>query len=230
MRTLVSCFLRFIILDNTGKNGPNILSPENSYFLKSLFLSTSDVPKKWRYLLHNNCQNTLGLLECCSPTFSCSIIGENMGHKIFFIGKWPFFTKVCVFINLLGHKKNWPYYFHSNCQNTLWTLINCSLSVLILNKTRKNEQLVFFSGKVALFFKNLCFQQPLRCLENAPMSSTVWASLASDPKKSFFTFVMSDSTGKKGAIIFVTWKHVIFEMFVSIDLQCPKEMMISFAP
>ena len=58
-RTLVSCSLRFIILDTAEKNGPNFLSPENSYFLKCLFLSTSKVPKKRCYLLHNYCQSTL---------------------------------------------------------------------------------------------------------------------------------------------------------------------------
>ena len=146
------------------ENGPKLLSPENIYFLKCLSLSTSKVPKMWWYLFHNNCQNTLGyLLNCCSPIFSCSIVGEKLGHKIFFIGKLAFFfSKLCVFINLLGHRKNWSYYFHSNCHITLWTLINCSVRFLILDKTRKNGQLVFLGGKVALFSENLCFQQPLR--------------------------------------------------------------------
>ena len=93
--TLVSYYLRFIILDNTGKNRPKLLSPENSYFLKRLFLSTSKVPKKWWYLLHNICRNTLWTLikRSFSPIFSCSIIGEKIGHKNFFIGKFAFFSQ-----------------------------------------------------------------------------------------------------------------------------------------
>ena len=80
------------------KRGPNFLSPENIYFLRRLFLSTSNVPKKWWYLLHNNCQNTFRtLLNCFSPTFSRSIIGEKMGHKFFFVGKVAFFSQKVVF-------------------------------------------------------------------------------------------------------------------------------------
>ena len=38
---------------------------------------------------------------------------------------------------------------------------------------KKNGQIVFFTGKIAFFLKNLCFQQPLRSLKNALISSRV---------------------------------------------------------
>ena len=160
-------FLTFVMFDFTGKIGPQNFSAENNYFLKCLFLSTSEVPKKRWYLLHNNCQKTSWTpIKCCSLVFWCSIKAEKTGHKVFSIGKDGFFfSKVCVFINLLGHKKIWSYYFHSKhskCHKTLCTLINGSLRFLILDNTRKNGQIIFSSGKFALFFKKLSFQQPLR--------------------------------------------------------------------
>ena len=96
--TLVSCSLRFIILGTTGKEGPKNLSPENSCFLKRLFLSTSKVPKKRWYLLDNYCRNTSWTpIKCCSLLFSCSIKGEKTGHKVFSIGEVAFFLKSLCF-------------------------------------------------------------------------------------------------------------------------------------
>ena len=96
--TLEKCFLTFVMFDITGKNGPKIFSPEHSYFVKCLFLSTSKVPKKRWHLLHNICQNTLWtLVRCCSPIISCSKIGEKIGHNVFFIRMFPFYLKNFIF-------------------------------------------------------------------------------------------------------------------------------------
>ena len=65
-------------------------------------------------------------------------------------------------------------YYRSNCQNTLWTLIYCTPKFVILDNTRRNGQLIFFTGKIAFLFKNLCFQQPLKCHRNDLTTSTVF--------------------------------------------------------
>ena len=104
--TIISCSLRFIILDITGKNEPKLLSPENNYILKCLFLSTSKVPKKGWYHLHKKFQKNSWTLENgCFPIFSCSIIGEKIGQKFFSSESSPFFSKIWFFINLLGPKE-----------------------------------------------------------------------------------------------------------------------------
>ena len=41
-------------------------------------------------------------------------------------------------------------------------------------------------------------------------------------------FVALDDTRKKGQNVFSSWKQFFFEMFVSIDLLGPKEMILSF--
>ena len=42
-------------------------------------------------------------------------------------------------------------------------------------------------------------------------------------------FVTLDDTRKKGQKLFSSWKQFFFEMFISIDLLGPKEMILSFA-
>ena len=42
-------------------------------------------------------------------------------------------------------------------------------------------------------------------------------------------FVTLDDTRKKGQKLFSLWKQFFFEMFISIDLLGPKEMILSFA-
>ena len=162
--TLGSCSLRFIILDTAEKNGPNFLSPENSYFLKCLFLSTSKVPKKWWYLLHNNCRNTLWtLIKGCFPIFSSSIMGEKIGLKFFFIGKFAFFSQKLDFSSTSYVLKKWSYYFHSICRNTCWTFTTRPLRFATLDITRKKDAEIFYSlESLRFFFIKLWIQQPPR--------------------------------------------------------------------
>ena len=88
---------------------------------------------------------------------SCSILQEKLGHNIYSTGKFAFFfTKICVFNNLLGPKKC-SHKFHSNCQNTFRTLQKCSLSFFVLDNIRKTVQLIFFTEKTTFFIKNCVF-------------------------------------------------------------------------
>ena len=116
--------------------------------------------------------------------------------------RWLFFSKVCVFINLLGHKKNWSYYFHSNCQKNLRTLMNCSLRFLILDNTRKKKTPKIFNyWKNCLFFKTLWFQQPPRSLKKCSgklysiSRNSVWTLVSCSLR-----LITPDNTGKKGQI------------------------------
>ena len=122
------------MFDITGKNGPKFLSPENSYFLKCLFLSTSKVPKKWWYLLHNNCQNTLWTLrKYCSPTFSSSIIAEKKATNSFSMENSPYFLK-----SFHQPLRSWRIDLIPStviARKPLWTPIKCSLKILIREKT-----------------------------------------------------------------------------------------------
>ena len=46
-------------------------------------------------------------------------------------------------------------FFHSNCQNTFWTRIKCSMKFLILDNIRKSLQLIFFTEIIAFFFSKI---------------------------------------------------------------------------
>ena len=55
-----------------------------------------------------------------------------------------------------------------------------TLLLLTFNKTKKGQS-VFFTGRVAFFLKNLCFQQSLRCYRNDLIQSTVIVKLPRGP-------------------------------------------------
>ena len=73
---------------------------------------------------------------------------------IFYLtGKIAFFSKVCVFNNLLG-LKSWSYYFHNNCQNIFRTLISWYLTFVMFENTKKMAK-IFSVLESLLFFINL---------------------------------------------------------------------------
>ena len=95
-------------------------------------------------------------LQIVLLTLLHSIIRENVGHNVFFIGNIAFFSELCVFNNLLGPKKC-SYRFRSNCQNTFWTLTNCPLGFATLDNTKTNRPLYFFHWACCLFFQKFVF-------------------------------------------------------------------------
>ena len=75
--TLTICFLRFVTLDDKGKNGQKtFVNVKTAFNWNVFFLSTSWVPRKGSYLLQNICRNTLCALTSCSLTF---VKFEKMG-------------------------------------------------------------------------------------------------------------------------------------------------------
>ena len=64
---------------------------------------------------------------------------------------------------------------HITFQNTLWTLVICSLSLGIHNNTRKIDQ--------KLFLKNSCFQQAPGCYKKDFLTRTKNAGNTVEPNK-----------------------------------------------
>ena len=62
-------------------------------------------------------------------------------------------------------------------QNTLWTLVNCSLSLGIHNNARKIDQ--------KHFLKNSCFQQAAGCYKKDFLTRTKNAGNTVEPNKNF---------------------------------------------
>ena len=67
--------------------------------------------------------------------------------------------------------QKWSCNFHSNCEITLWTLMDQLLRSTTLDESGENTTNTFFHWNVCLFFKNLCFQQLLRCNRIIPITS-----------------------------------------------------------
>ena len=76
---------------------------------------------------------------------------------------------------------------------------------------QKTGQIFFFTGKFAFFFKNLCFQQPLRCNRINPVTSTVIVKIPCEPSYivpwGLSHSRMREETGQK---LFFTGKFAFF--------------------
>ena len=154
--TLKKCFLTFVMFDNTGKLGQKFCHLKTSVFWNVCFYRPVRSKRNDEIFCTIIVEILVDSYKMLFPEiFMFDNRRKNRPQCFFHWKDGLFFSKICVFINLLGHKKIWSYYFHSNCHKTLWTLINCSLRFLILDKRRKNGQTIFFCGKVSPFFKNL---------------------------------------------------------------------------
>ena len=112
--------------------------------------------------------------------------------------------------------KKWSQYFYSNCQRTLWNLINCSPRFVILDKTRKN--LFFVRGKQ--FFLNSFFYRPLRILRIFSYSlHNTYQNLFCAPISCYLTFVYFDDMVKKRPKIFSSLERLPF--FQNLFFQQP---------
>ena len=137
-----------------------------------------------------------------------------------------FFLK-CLFLLTSQVPKKWTYHLHNSRQNTLWTLINCCLTYVTCDKTRKSRPNVLHHWKDCLFFKTFFFQQPIRTCKSPYMfqskcQNSLWPLI-----KWSLMFVTLNDTRKNELLS--SWKQLIFEMFVSIDLSGPKKVILWFA-
>ena len=121
----------------------------------------------------------------------------------FFFQKFVFWTTSQVL-------KKWSNNFHSNCQKTLGTNINCSRRFVTTNNTMKDQPRTFVTKRKANFWKISCYR-PLRSQRRniinykKSVKQTLWTL-----HKCLLTFLMFDKSRKKGAKSFLHWKDCLF--------------------
>ena len=148
------------------------------------------------------------LIVCSLPLVTFDNARKN-GPKSFHHWKKCLFLKNCVCSYISGPKK-WSCHFHSNSQNTFWTLIYCPLKFVTNENKRKIGQNFSFTEKIDFFFKILCFQQPLRWCRTDIVSSTLIVKIHFGPKQFFFWGLSQPIIGQKLAKTFPSLKRLPF--------------------
>ena len=103
-------------------------------------------------------------------------------------------------------------------QNVHWCLTHSIL--------RERRATKIYSLECSLFFKNLCFQQPLtswkKCCHkfHSKSRNSLWSTI-----KCFLRLVTFDNTKKMGQNFLSSWK-ISFEIIGYIDFLGPKEMIL----
>ena len=130
-------------------------------------------------------------------------------RKLELLSSWKqLFFEIFVSIDLLGPKGmilSFAHYF----PNTLWTLINCCLTYVMCDNTRKSRQKVFHHWKDCFFFKTFVFQQPFRSQKKALIGSRVIVRIAYGPLY-FVPWCLSHSAvrEKTGQKLLSSWKQL----------------------
>ena len=159
--TLINFPLRFVTLDYTRKRPKSFLHWKDCLFFSKLYVF-QQLLRCYRSDLITSTK-IVGIpfwtLTKCPLRF-VTLDYTRKNAKIFFsLESLPFFSKIC-FQQPLRFFKIWSYYFRSETQITSWTLTKCSLRFVILDNSiigEKKGQNLFFTGKIAFFFKTLCF-------------------------------------------------------------------------
>ena len=135
-----------------------------------------------------------------------------------------FFWKVCFYWPRRSQRIHF-YHLHNFCQNTLWSLINCCLTYFMCNNTRKSRPKFFYHWKECIFWKLSVFNRLLDP-KKALINSKIDVKEACGPSK-IDPWCLSHSMirGKTRKKHLSPWKQLYFEMFVSIDILGPKEMI-----
>ena len=137
------------------KRPKSFLHWQDFLFVQSFLFSTNYVLKKWSYNFHSVCETTFWNFINRSLRFlTLDSARKNRRKTSLHWADCLFFSKVCVFNNLIGFTEI-SSNFHSKCQNTSWTPINCQLRFVTLDKARKNRPKSFLHWKVCLFFSKL---------------------------------------------------------------------------
>ena len=144
---------------------------------------------------------------------------------------WKQLFLKCLLLLTSQVPKKWSYHLHNKCQNRLWTFKKCSLTFVMFEKASENRPKSFHQWKDCLLFKKFCFQQPPRSYKNALISSTVLARKACGSLWIVAAWCSWHwmSRRKMGQNLSSSWKQLFHEMFLSIDLLGPKEMILSVA-
>ena len=163
----------------------------------------------------------------------CSIKWEKVGQNFSFTGKFAFFPKkLCfqLFNNLVGPKELVKLPTQKRWKN-LEDPYKPSFEVCHTWKNEKKGPIVFFlTGKIAFFFKKLCFQQPLICWRNDLITSIV---IVKKPFEHLQTVPVGLSQliflRKVSQNLLSPWEQLIFEKNLAIDLLGPRDKLLSIA-
>ena len=111
--------------------------------------------------------------------------------------------------------------FHSNCQESLWTLTKCHFGLCHTRESEKKKVKIFSSLETLPFFQNFFFQQPLRCYRNDLLTSTVIVRILFGPLW-IVTWGLSHSIKREklGQNLFFTGKVAFF--FKKLCFQQPR--------
>ena len=131
------------------------------FFQKIVFSTTSYVLKNWSYEDQSNCHDTLRTLTKCRLKFVTLDSTRENRPKLFLHCKVTFFFQKLMFWTTSQVLKKWSFSFHSKCQKTLWTFINCSRRCVTVDNTMKSQPKNFVTMRTANFWKTSCYR-PLR--------------------------------------------------------------------
>ena len=178
----ISCFRKFVMYYITRRSRPKSFHWKDCLLLqKFMFSATSWVMKKFSNNFNIKCQVTLSTLISCSLTFVMFYNTRWNRRKSFLHRKYCLIFQNFMFSATSWVLKKLSYNFNINCQLTLWNLISGSLMFVKFCNTRRNRRKSFFTGKIAFFFENLCFQQPLGSWRNDLLTSLIIVTLPCGP-------------------------------------------------
>ena len=146
--TLKNCFPRFVTPNNARKNGPKtFVIVKTAIFLYVCFYRGLRSQRKDLVIY------TMIVKIPCGPFINYSlkfVLFDNTRIYwptcFFSLEDQPFFSKHCVFNNLLGELK-WSFNFHSNCQNIFSTPATCRKMLVTFDNTREMGQILLSPGR-----------------------------------------------------------------------------------
>ena len=212
--TPIGCSLTFVMFYITRRNRrKSFLHWKDClfFFQKIMFSATSWVLKKWSYNFNINCQVTLWTRIRCSPTFDMFCDTRRNRRKSILHWKVAFFFKNLCIQQPLGSWRN------GLLTSTLIVKLLCGpLQVVVwrLSCSIIREEIghnLFFTGKIAFFFKHFCFSATSWVLKkwsynfNINCQFTLWTPIRCSP-----TFVMFCNTRRNRRKSILHWKCCLF--------------------
>ena len=224
MWTLINCCLTYVMCDTTRKSRPNLFHHWNDCLFFKTFHFQQPI-KTWQspYMFQSICQNSLWTLI----NWSLMFVTLDDTRKNDLSSSWQQLFLKCLFLLTSQVPKFFLSVVHFLSEYFFGTLMSCCLTYVMCNITRESRPNLFHHWNDCLFFKTFHFQQPIRTWKSpykfpSNCQKSLWT-----PIKWFLMFVTFDDTRKND--VWSSWKQLFFEMFVSIDLLGPKEMILLFA-
>ena len=130
------------------------------FFQNIVFSTTSYVLKKCFYNFYSSCQITYWNFTNRPLRLVILDNTRKNGSKFCHFENSNFLK--CLFLSTSKVPTRVSYHLHKKTQNNLWILLNCSLTVFMLDITRKNRPQNFFLWEGGFFVSKICvFIHPL---------------------------------------------------------------------